>query len=218
MEKMPYQSQLEDIRFRSAVDDAVISSEWKSGLPALCGQRVVLREMRLSDAPALCALLTSEEVARFISPPPSTVEGFERFIGWTLQQRRAGAHACFAVTLKDSDIAIGLFQVRGLDSGLDNGEWGFAIGSEYWGTGVFEESAKLVVNFAFDTIGIHRLEARSAIRNGRGNGALRKLGAVREGTLRQSFLKNGEYLDQALWAILAEDWRGTTTVWEGRIH
>jgi RimJ/RimL family protein N-acetyltransferase len=67
-------------------------------------------------------------------------------------------------------------------------------------------------------VGLHRLEARAAVRNGRGCGALRKLGAVREGTLRQSFLKNGEYLDQALWAILAEEWRGTATVWEGSIH
>ena len=56
-------------------------------------------------------------------------------------------------------------------------------------------------------LGSHRLEARAAVQNGRGNGALRKIGAVREGVLRRSFLRNGEYLDQALWTILAEDWR-----------
>ena len=43
--------------------------------------------------------------------------------------------------------------------------------------------------------------------NGRGNGALRKLGAVQEGVLRRSFLKNGQFLDQMLWSILAEEWR-----------
>ena len=53
----------------------------------------------------------------------------------------------------------------------------------------------------------HRLEARAAILNGRGNGALRKIGAMQEGILRKSFLRNGEYLDQALWTILDEDWR-----------
>ena len=51
--------------------------------------------------------------------------------------------------------------------------------------------------------GTHRLEARAALQNGRGNGALRKVGAVQEGVLRRSFLRNGEYLDQALWTILA---------------
>jgi RimJ/RimL family protein N-acetyltransferase len=64
-----------------------------------------------------------------------------------------------------------------------------------------------VLAFAFETVGVHRLEARSAVRNGRGNGALRKLGAVQEGLLRKSFLRNGEYLDQVLYAIVDDDWR-----------
>ena len=63
--------------------------------------------------------------------------------------------------------------------------------------------SRAVAEFAFDTVGVHRLEARAAVKNGRGNGALRKIGAVQEGLLRKSFLKDGEYLDQALWAILA---------------
>ena len=62
---------------------------------------------------------------------------------------------------------------------------------------------------------MHRLEARAAVRNGRGNGALRKIGAVQEGLLRKSFLKDGEYLDQALWTILDEDWKAKT-VWSGK--
>ena len=141
----------------------------------------------------------------FRSPPPSTVEGFERFIVWTLRQRSVGAYACFAVTLDSTDTAIGIFQLRQLEPGFGTAEWGFAIGSSYWGTGVFQEGADLLIRFAFDTVGVHRLEARAAVRNGRGNGALRKMGAVQEGLLRKSFLKDGEYLDQALWTILAED-------------
>ena len=163
----------------------------------------------MSDAQSLFALLTTEEVSRFISPPPSTVEGFERFIAWTHRQRVAGTYACFAVTLKGFDTAIGIFQVRELDPGFGTAEWGFALGSAFWGTGVFSEGAELVLEFAFETIGVHRLEARAAIRNGRGNGALQKLGAVQEGVLRKSFLKNGEYLDQALYAMVEDDWRAT---------
>ena len=56
-------------------------------------------------------------------------------------------------------------------------------------------------------VGAQRLEARAAVANGRGNGALRKIGAVQEGVLRRSFLRNGQYHDQVLWSILAEDWR-----------
>ena len=72
---------------------------------------------------------------------------------------------------------------------------------------MFQDGAELVVEFAFETVGVHRLEARAAVTNGRGNGALRKIGAVQEGVLRKSFLRNGEYLDQALWTILDEDWK-----------
>ena len=70
-----------------------------------------------------------------------------------------------------------------------------------------------MVQFAFDAVGVHRLEARAAVRNERGNAALRKLGAVREGRLRRSFMKNGEYFDQNLWTILDEDWH-TKRIWD----
>ena len=75
-----------------------------------------------------------------------------------------------------------------------------------------------MITFAFETIGVHRLEARAAVKNGRGNGALKKLGAVQEGILRKSFLRNGEYLDQVLWSILDEDWQAKVIWGGGKIH
>jgi len=221
MEKMPYQAELEghDVRFQQPVVHSTatltVSTDWRDRLPVLTGATVTMRELRASDASSLFALLTTEEVSRFISPPPSTVEGFERFIAWTLRQRSVGAYVCFAVTLDATDTAIGIFQLRQLEPGFGTAEWGFALGSAYWGTGVFQEGAELLVSFAFNTVGVHRLEARAAVRNGRGNGALRKMGAVQEGLLRKSFLKNGEYLDQALWTILDEDWTGKA-VWTAK--
>jgi ribosomal-protein-alanine N-acetyltransferase len=224
MEKMPYRSELDgSLAVMPATvtqPSTVVSTDWREGLPVLTGGQVVLRELRTSDAPSLFALLTSEEVSRFISPPPSSVEGFERFIAWTLRQRQAGSYACFAVTVEGADTAIGIFQLRELEAGFGTAEWGFAIGSPYWGTGAFLEGAQLLVSFAFEEVGVHRLEARAAVRNGRGNGALRKIGAVQEGLLRKSFLKNGEYLDQMLWTILSEDWKAKA-IWdskEGTIH
>jgi RimJ/RimL family protein N-acetyltransferase len=194
----------------------VVSSDWRQGLPTLAGEQVVLRELRSSDAASLFALLTTEEVSRFISPPPTTVEGFERFIGWTLRQRTAGSYVCFAVTLRGFDTAIGIFQIRELQPGFGTAEWGFAIGSPFWGTGVFQDGAEMVIDFAFDTIGVNRLEARAAVLNGRGNGALQKVGAVQECVLRKSFLRNGQYLDQVLYAILDSDRREATAA--VRVH
>ena len=173
----------------------------------LTGGWVTLRELRTDDAASLFALLTTEEVARFISPPPSSVEGFEKFIEWTLRQRTVGTYACFAVTLKGFDTAIGIFQVRAGDAGFETAEWGFAIGSAFWGTGVFQEGAGMLLEFAFDTLNVRRLEARAAVQNGRGNGALIKMGAVQEAILRKSFVKNGRTYDQVLFSILESDWR-----------
>src|SRR5262249_19280462 len=86
-------------------------------------------------------------------------------------------------------------------------EWGFALGFAFWGSGIFMDAARLVLDFAFDSIGVHRMEAKAAVMNGRGNGAMQKLGMVQEATLRRSFLRNGVYLDQVCWALLADAWR-----------
>ncbi|HKB10707.1 MAG TPA: GNAT family protein [Vicinamibacterales bacterium] len=205
---MPYRPEL-DVVSVAATAPEITTSDWRYGLPVLGGGQVVLRELRSSDAASLHSLLTPEEVSRFISPPPETVEGFERFIAWTLRQRTAGAYVCFAVTLRGFDTAIGIFQVRDLGQGFETAEWGFAIGSAFWGSGLFYEGAQLVLEFVFETLGVHRLEARAAIQNGRGNGALQKLGAIQEGVLRRSFLCRGRYLDQALYSLIATDWQKT---------
>ena len=194
------------------------ASDWKGALPVLTGRVVRLRELRASDAPTLLSMLTTREVARFISPPPTTVDGFERFIDWTHRERAAGRYICFAVVPEGMDTAIGIFQVRQLEPTFATAEWGFALGAPYWGTGVFMDAARLVVEFAFETVGVHRLEARAAVANGRGNGALAKVGAVKEALLRQSFLRHGEYLDQALWSIVRDDWRQAKAVWGSIIH
>jgi RimJ/RimL family protein N-acetyltransferase len=207
MEKMPFNEAIMAATTTMTMNQPIVSTDWTKGLPVLSGHSVTLRELQLSDAPALLAMLTTEEVARFISPPPTTVDGFERFIVWANAERQAGRYACFAVVPAGMDTAIGIFQVRQLEPGFATAEWGFAIGSPFWGTGLFQVCAEMVLEFSFDTLGVHRLEARAAVRNGRGNGALRKMGATCEGVLRRSFLRNGEYLDQHLWSVLDTDWR-----------
>lgn len=179
---------------------------WRSGLPVLAGQGVTLREVEREDAAALFSMLTAEGVKRFISVPPNAVEGFERFIGWSIAERAAGRSVAFGIVPDGFDVAVGLIQVRALEPSFTTAEWGFAIGSPFWGSGLFQASAEQVVDFAFRALGVHRLEARAAIENGRGNGVLRKLGAVREGILRKSFLCGGKYVDQTLWSIVDDEW------------
>ena len=201
--------------------------DWRACLPVLVTPGFTLREVRVDDATSLLGHLGVDEVARFISPPPTTVEGFERFIGWCHRDRAAGLVACFAVVPAGADVAVGVYQLRALerpaprdrdDPIFQTGEWGFALGSAYWGSGLFLDSARLVLDFAFDHLGVLRLEARAAVVNGRGNGALRKTGAVQEGVLRRSFHRGGQFHDQVLWSILAEDWRLQRGPQLGSVH
>ncbi len=189
------------------------AADWRDGLPVLYGRRLSLRELRLTDAPTLLQMLATDEVARFIAPPPTTVAGFERFITWTHQRRSEGRYACFAMVPEGLDAAVGFFQLRAIDRDFAIGEWGFVLGAPFWGTGLFADGANLTLRFAFDEVGIWRLEARALVENGRGTGALRKMGAVQEGVLPQSFLKDGRLHDQTTWSILDVDWRQVNGVW-----
>ncbi len=186
---------------------ALPTPSWTAGLPTLAGQLVAIRDLRVSDAPTLLGMLGSDEVGRFISSPPATADEFERFIIGTHRLRAEGRCLCFAIVPHGLDEPVGVIQIRQLDPTFETAEWGFAIGSAFWATGVFLDAARLALRFAFETLGVHRLEARATVTNGRGNGVLRKLGAIHEGVLRRSLLREGEYVDQALWTILAEEWR-----------
>ena len=130
MEKMPFSNQIDErattmIRTnmtmstsRQTTTTTVTTSDWKDGLPVITGSTFTLREMRVEDAPSLLAMLTTEEVSRFISPPPTTVEGFERFIMWAQRERQAGNYACFAVVPQGCTTAVGIFQLKSLEQRL----------------------------------------------------------------------------------------------------
>jgi RimJ/RimL family protein N-acetyltransferase len=158
----------------TALEPACDPDDWRLGLPTLTGSMVTLREVGTSDAHALYAALTTTDASRFAPPPPPTVDGFERFIEAAQRRRAAGDYACFAVVPHNSEPAVGWFQVRSLEPGFKTAEWDFAFAVEYWGSDVFVDGARLMLDFVFAAIGANRLEARVAVENGRGNGALRK--------------------------------------------
>ena len=190
---------------RALVDDARI--HWRQQLPVLTAGDHTVRQLRPSDAMSLLAMLTSDDVTRYISPPPRTLEGFERFVAKSLHEQAAGSSFCYGIVPKGYDCVVGIIQVRAIQPDFANAEWGFALGCGFWGTGVFHPCATAVVDFAIETIGVRRLEARAAAANARGNGALCKMGASPEGVLQNSFIKNGRYHDQLLWAIVETEWR-----------
>jgi ribosomal-protein-alanine N-acetyltransferase len=182
-----------------AVPDA--ASSWCEGLPRLEGERVTLRELEVSDAPALFRTVRLPEVADKMWPPPPTLAAVEDFIERTRVKRGLGQYICFGVVPRGETEVAGLFELRPLQPRFFRIELGYFLHPAWWGTGVFSEAAGLVQDFSFDVLGVQRIEARVSVENPRGSAALRKIGAQREGRLRAAFVDNGRYIDQYLYAI-----------------
>jgi ribosomal-protein-alanine N-acetyltransferase len=184
------------------------SERWREGLPVLATPRLTLREIQMPDAAKLHRVARSPEVSRFMWPAPAELDGFRRFIEWAWAERAAGKYVGFVIVPNCAAAPAGLFELRQMQPSFFRAELGFFIEPAYWGTGIFSEAARLVLDFAFQVVGIHRIEARATVDNIRSNRVLRKLGAQQEGILRASFVCDGALLDQALWAFV----RGLDTV------
>jgi len=172
----------------------------------LSGERLLLRELRQSDAVALYEALRVPEVRPFMWAPPPSASAFEQFVDWAHAERAAGMYICYGIVPRGEEHAIGVFELRRHQPGFLRGELGFVMAPRLWGGGAFAEGASLVLDFAFGVVGCHRIEMRAAIDNERGNAVLRKLGARREGRLRAAFVRDDQYIDQYLWSILDSDW------------
>jgi ribosomal-protein-alanine N-acetyltransferase len=207
-----------DIARTPSVAPVSVEADWTTGLPVLRSNRIMLRELVKTDALSMLSMLSSEEVAQFISPPPTTPQGFEKFIEWSQHERLAGKQFTFGMVPAGYDHAVGLVQVRAIAPKFSVAEWGFAVGSSFWGTGLFLASARMTLDFAFQHTAVNRLEARAVVQNARGNGALRKLGAVQECVLRGSLLKDGKFLDQVMWSIVSQDWFQAKAAWSAVLH
>jgi [ribosomal protein S5]-alanine N-acetyltransferase len=182
-------------------------TDWSDGLPLMTTTRVMLRELRRSDAPALLRLAQTPEIAKHTWSGPSSVEAFEKFIEASREKRAAGKYTCFGVVPRGQTAPAGLFELRSLQPGFYRAEIAFFLDASLWGTGAFVDSAQLVCDFAFTAVGVHRIEARAEVDNDRANGALKKLGATMEGRLRASFVRDGRDVDQYLWSIVKADHR-----------
>lgn len=186
---------------------ATPAANWREGLPTLVRPALTLREPVLGDALALLTALPDGAMGMVVpDPPPATVTGFERFIAQLQSSRRSGLLACWAIVPSDSAVPVGLVGMRSMDSQAAMVEGFAVIAEEFRGTPLFQTAGRLMLGSLFGAMRVHRIEFRIDVRNGRANGALRKLGATQEGLLRRARRFDGEFLDQVLWAIVATDW------------
>lgn len=191
---------------------------WRKELPTLSGRLVTLRELTPRDVGPLIDLFSIADASRFGLDEPVGDVDVRAFIDRTIRNRGAGLSFTYAVVQNGTRTVVGLVQVRQLEPSFETAECEGTLAPSVRGTGVFLEGARLVGSFAFGTVGARRVEVRALLQDGRANGALRKLGAVHEGILRRSVRRRGDYLDQALWSLLKDDWGDHWVSTAPRVH
>jgi [ribosomal protein S5]-alanine N-acetyltransferase len=181
-------------------------NRWTDRVPPLHGDLTTLREVAASDVHSLFTLFADPAVTAYMAPPPPTLAKFAGFVEWSHQQRAKGHGVCFGIVPDGMTAAVGILQVR-LDSALSGAEWGFVLSAHFWSTGVFADAANVLVEFAFTTMLVERLEARIALRNRRAHAAVQKLGARFETTLEQSSPQGIPRDPESVWTLRQHDWR-----------
>jgi ribosomal-protein-alanine N-acetyltransferase len=180
---------------------------WTDRVPRLQGDLTTLREVAASDAYTLFTLFSDPAVTAYMAPPPPTLAKFAGFIEWSHQERSHGHGVCFGIVPDGMTAAVGILQLRRLDSTSPGAEWGVVLSAHFWSTGVFSAAANALMEFAFTIMRIDRLEARIALRNRRARAAVQKLGARYESTRAASSPTGIPRDPEAVWTLREPDWR-----------
>ena len=165
----------------------------------------VVRDWRASDAEALARHANSRAVWRNLRdafPHPYSVADAELFLGVV-----RGLEPCtfFAVEV-DGEAAGGIGYTLHSDVERLSAEIGYWLGEAYWGRGIATEAVRAVTAHAFREHGLRRLFAVPFAWNGASARVLEKAGYTLEGRMRQSAVKDGEVVDQLLYAAVRDEW------------
>lgn len=177
-------------------------------VPRLAGPRIALRGFREDDFDALFALHSDPRVMRYWSFPAWTEEAQATdYFARALAARDPDDMLCWVVTGTASDQLIGTTTLFRIDRPQGRAEIGYALGSAHWGKGLAQDAVALVLDHAFDTLGLRRVEADADPRNTGSMRLLQALGFRQEGLLRERWRVGDEITDSAWHGLLAREWR-----------
>jgi ribosomal-protein-alanine N-acetyltransferase len=111
------------------------------------------------------------------------------------------------VELKAGSKAVGNVGIGVADRDQGQASVGWLLGGQYRGQGLATEAVRALVTFGFESMGLHRIYARTGSRNTRSWRLMERIGMRREAQLRQSHKVKGEWDDEFIYAILADEWR-----------
>lgn len=172
-------------------------------------ERLVLRQFELTDLDACHVYGSDPEVVKYMHFGPNTKDQTLEFLRdcqkWRSETPRKTFE--FAITLKESNYVIGGCGMRIKSAQNKVADLGYTLRRDQWGKGIGTEAAQVLLEFGFETLGMHRIWATASPENLQSRKILEKIGMQFEGILREDMLIRGEYRDSALYAILEQEWR-----------
>jgi len=115
----------------------------------------------------------------------------------------------WGVEHNDSNLIIGTATLLHLDIPNKRAEIGFALAKNFWGSGYASEAVTRLLVFAFEELGIHRIEADVDPNNLSSLKLLEKQGFQREGLMRERWQILGEVQDSVILGLLKHEWTGS---------
>ena len=188
--------------------DAVLSPpEFFSRLPRLETEDLILRKPVRKDAKDIFRYASDPDVARYVLwEPHRSIAETRAFLRDLRYRAAAGYPSSWAVELRNPGAVIGTIGFMWYSAENHSAELGYSYSREHWTHGYATQALNAVVDAAFRSLPLNRLEAQHDIRNPASGRVMQKCGFRREGILRNRMINKGEYVDVVLYAILRSDW------------
>jgi RimJ/RimL family protein N-acetyltransferase len=176
--------------------------------PLLRTERLLLRPFTDADTDAIFGLRSNPRVVRYWDAPPWKERSqAERFIALCQQTAAAGSGAHLAVERSAGGGLIGWCHLFNWNPVYRSAKLGYGFDEPVWGRGFGTEAAGALLQWAFDTLDLNRVQSETDTRNTASNHVLEKLGFVREGRLREDCIVDGEVSDSFVYGLLRRDWQ-----------
>ena len=174
--------------------------------PELETQRLLLRKIKHKDAPELFFLRSDEAVLRYLGRGPDTeIKQVKDFIKAIRKSVAANDSVIWAIALKeDPSKLIGTICLWNIQKHNYRAEIGYVLHPEYWHKGIMKETIRKVLEYGFNTMQLHSVEARLQPENNASIALLESTGFVKEGYLKEDFHFNGKFLDTLIYSRLQQ--------------
>lgn len=176
----------------------------------LTTSRLVLRPIALEDVEAAHDALQHLHVSRWLLsvPHPYSPQDAQAFFTRMLEhERTTGEPPPWAITLVgESNRMMGCIGLH-LTMRHRRGEMGYWLHPSLWGRGLMLEALQGVLHAGFEGFDLLRISAGHFPGNYASARVMQKAGMTREGCLKQYLIKDGQSLDEVIYAITAEEWR-----------